>query len=85
MAETSAAWHKGNEYVWVVEQLVYHGPGSQITTLKIELRHMDRQMRGLEEILDKAFNFMVKLSDYVSKLPTAPGGINLGLVPSEEF
>ncbi len=62
-----------------------HGPGSQAATLKLELRDMAQRMRGLEETLDKASNFVVELSAYVSKFPTAPAGSRAGSVPPEEF
>ncbi len=85
LAETLAAWSKGNKAFRVVEQLVNHGPGSQVTHLKLELRDMGQQMRDLEETLNKASKFVVELSSYISNLPTAPGGTSSGLVPQAEF
>ncbi len=85
LAKMLAAWSKGNEALWVVEQLVNHGPGFQVTCLKLELRDMRQQMRDLEETLNKASKFVVELSSYVSNLPTAPGGTSSGSVPQAEF
>ncbi len=74
LAETSVAWSKGNEALWLVEQLVNHRPGSWVTRLKLELRDMVQRMRDLEETLDKAYKCVVELSSYFSNLPTALGG-----------
>jgi len=42
-------------------------------------------MRGLEETLDKASQFVMEPIVYVATLPSAPSGTSLGLVPPEEF
>jgi hypothetical protein len=69
-----------------VVYLVTLGSISKVAGLEHELRGMASQTKAFEETLEKASEFVVKLSEYVSALggpgTAAPGG---GIPPAEYF
>ena len=83
--DSRATWNKCEAAARAVEQLTTVGGSSKVNLLESQLASMSSKVLDLEATLDKATNFMMDLSSYVSTLPQTAGSQSGSSVSQEEF